>query len=98
MLNDAFDRAVLSTRIPAFEYGQQPVTMLDDMPLNLDQLDLKRSKRGFIFRTSTRISSSFRHWLWLSADDPYSYGASLPVGCRRLLSARGHHSRHVVDL
>jgi hypothetical protein len=48
MLHDAFDRPVLSARITAFKYDEHLMPLLDDMPLNLDEFDLKRLKRGFV--------------------------------------------------
>src|SRR6516225_6679577 len=56
MLDDAFDRAVLSARIPALEYDQHPVSMLNDVALNFDQLDLKFPKQCFVAGTSIWIS------------------------------------------
>src|SRR3974377_694270 len=41
MLDDSLDRAVLTTGVPAFENDQHLVTVLDDVPLNLDELDLQ---------------------------------------------------------
>src|SRR6516164_8993136 len=56
MLDDAFDRAVLPARIPALEYDQHPVPMLNDVALNLDELDLKFPKQCFVAGTSIWIS------------------------------------------
>ena len=53
MLNDTFDRAILSGRIPAFKDDQDLVAALDKVPLQLDQLNLKLTKILFIsFRLS----------------------------------------------
>src|SRR6516164_1421544 len=56
MLDDAFDRAVLSARVPALEYDQHSVSVLNDVALNLDELDLKVPERGFVAGTSIWIS------------------------------------------
>ena len=41
MLDDSLDCAVLTAGVPALENDQDPVVMLDDVPLHLDQLDLQ---------------------------------------------------------
>ena len=58
MLDDSLDRAILTAGIPAFENDQHLVTVLDDVPLNLDELDLQVAQRGSIALTSTGICSS----------------------------------------
>jgi hypothetical protein len=58
MLNDSLDRAVLTAGIPAFENDQHPVTVLDDVPLNLDKLYLQGAQRGAIALTSIGICGS----------------------------------------
>ena len=40
MLDDALDRTVLSSGVPALENYQHPVTVLDDVPLHFDEFDL----------------------------------------------------------
>ena len=40
MLNDAFDRAVLSAGIPTLKNDQNLMAVLDDVPLHLDEFDL----------------------------------------------------------
>jgi hypothetical protein len=40
MLDDALDSTVLTGGIPALENDQDPVTVLDDVPLHLDEFDL----------------------------------------------------------
>ena len=44
MLDEALDRAVLAARVTTFEYYQDLVSVLDDVPLNLDKLDLQIAK------------------------------------------------------
>jgi hypothetical protein len=41
VLDDALDRAVLSGGIPTLEDNQDPMPVFDDVPLDLDQLDLQ---------------------------------------------------------
>ena len=48
MLDDTFDRAVLPGGVPAFEDNQNPVAVLNDMPLNLDELNLQVMQRGAV--------------------------------------------------
>ena len=48
MLNDALDRAVLSSSIPALENDQDPVAVLDDVPLDLNEFNLQVVQRGAI--------------------------------------------------
>ena len=40
MLDDPLDRAVFPGGIPALEYDQDPMPVLDDVPLHLDEFDL----------------------------------------------------------
>ena len=58
MLDDSLDCAVLTAGVPALENDQHLVTMLDDVPLNLDELDLQVAQRGAIALTSIWISGS----------------------------------------
>ena len=52
MLDDTFDRAVLSGGVPALEDNQDPVPVFDDVPLDLDELDLQVVQRGAISLTA----------------------------------------------
>ena len=48
MLDDTLDRAVLPGGVPALEDNQNPVAVLDDVPLNLYKLNLQVVQRGAI--------------------------------------------------
>ena len=48
MLDDTFDRAVLPGGVSALEDNQNPVAVPDDVPLNLDKLNLQVVQRGAI--------------------------------------------------
>ena len=48
MLDDALDRAVLSSSILALENDQDPVAVLDDVPLDLNEFNLQVVQRGAI--------------------------------------------------
>ena len=48
MLDDTFDRAVLSGGVPALEDNQNPMAVLDDVPLNLYKLNLQVVQRRAI--------------------------------------------------
>jgi len=52
MLDDALDRAIFSGGIPALEDNQDPVLVFDDVPLDLDELDLQVVQRGAISLTA----------------------------------------------
>ena len=52
MLDDALDRAIFSGGIPALEDNQDPVPVFDDVPLDLDELDLQVVQRGAISLTA----------------------------------------------
>jgi hypothetical protein len=52
MFNDALDRTILSRRVTALEDHQHLVAVLDDVPLNLDQLDLQPAQRRFVSRAT----------------------------------------------
>ena len=41
MLDDPLDCSVLAACVPPLEYDEDLVTMFDDVPLNLDQLNLQ---------------------------------------------------------
>ena len=55
MLDDPLDGSVLSAGVPALEDDQHLVTVLDDMPLNLHELDLELAQRGLVPSTATLI-------------------------------------------
>lgn len=48
MLDDALYRAVFSSSIAALENEQDPVTVLDDVPLDFDEFNLQVVQRGAI--------------------------------------------------
>jgi hypothetical protein len=50
VLNNAFDRSILSGSIPALEYDQNLMSVLDNVPLHFHELDLQLSKRCFVRR------------------------------------------------
>ena len=57
MLDDTFDRAVLPGGVPPLEDNQNPVAVLDDVPLNLDELNLQVVQRGAIDLSSGGLAS-----------------------------------------
>jgi hypothetical protein len=48
VLNDALDRSILPTGVPAFESHEHLVSVLDQVALDLDQLDLQLAERGLV--------------------------------------------------
>jgi hypothetical protein len=44
MFDDPLDCPVLAACVPPLEYDEDLVTMFDDVPLNLDQLNLQRTQ------------------------------------------------------
>jgi hypothetical protein len=51
VLDDALDGPILSGGISAFENNQDLVPVLDDVPLNFDELDLQVMQRGAVALT-----------------------------------------------
>jgi hypothetical protein len=52
VFDQPFYGSVFPARVPALEYDEDLVAVLDDMPLQLDQLDLKLSQRPLVSRAS----------------------------------------------
>src|SRR5450759_1808966 len=65
VLNDAFDRPILSGRVTSLEYDQHLVLVLDDVPLNLDELNLEIAQCLLVSRGSdlpTMCLRGLRHF------------------------------------
>ena len=58
MLDDPLDDTVLSGRIATFQEYQDPVVIVDEVPLQLDELDLQRVQ-GFLIL----VLRDRRNWL-----------------------------------
>ena len=52
MLDDALDRAIFPGGIPALEYDQDSMPVLDDVPLGFDEFNLQVVQRGAISLTA----------------------------------------------